>query len=131
MELEALQESLPGIEAEKAILVAISPMVERFVRQVVNKHNLTFQVLLDKANAIAEQFGIVFVLTDYLKALYLSFGNDLSKFNGDDSWTLPMPARYVIDREGIIRFADVNPDYTVRPEPEKTIMNLRAISGLR
>jgi peroxiredoxin len=128
MELEALQESLPGIEAEGAALVAISPMVERFVRQVVRKHNLTFHVLLDKGNAVAEQFGIVFTFPDYLKTLYLSLGNDLAKFNGDDSWTLPMPARFVIDREGFIRSADVNPDYTVRPDPEKTIEDLRAIN---
>jgi peroxiredoxin len=124
VELEALQDALPKIEAKGATLVAISPMVERFVRQVVLKNNLTFDLLLDKGNAVAEQFGIVHTFPDYLKEVYLNFGNDFVKFNGDDSWTLPMPARYVIDREGIIRAADVNPDYTVRPEPYKTIADL-------
>jgi peroxiredoxin len=51
----------------------------------------------------------------------------LEKFNGDDSWTLPMPARFVIDRSGIIRYAEVNPDYTVRPEPEEVIGVLRGL----
>jgi peroxiredoxin len=131
VELEALQEALPEIEAEGATLVAISPMVERFVRQVVMKNNLTFHLLLDKGNAVAGRFGIVHTFPDYLKELYLQFGNDFVKFNGDDSWTLPMPARYVIDREGIIRASDVNPDYTVRPEPDKTIADLTALRRIR
>lgn len=68
-----------------------------------------------------------FVLPDYLKELYLGFGNDLAKFNGDDSWTLPMPARFVVDREGIIRSADVSPDYTVRSEPAKVVAAVKAL----
>jgi len=104
-------------------------MVERFARQVVLKHNLTYPVLLDKGNDLARQFGLLYKFPDYLKALYIGFGNDFVKFNGDDSWTLPLPARYVIDREGIIRATAVNPDYTVRPEPEKTIADLKALSG--
>jgi len=107
--------------------MVISPMVDRFARQVVLKHKLTYPVLLDKRNAVAQQFGLVFTFPDYLKTLYISLGSDLARFNGDESWTLPMPARFVIDREGIIRTADVNPDYTVRPEPAKTIADLKGI----
>jgi len=102
-------------------------MVERFARQIVVKHQLAFPVLLDQGNAVAKQFGLVFTLPDYLKTLYLSFGTDLGRFNGDETWTLPMPARYVIAREGIIRAADINPDYTVRPDPAKTIADLQAL----
>jgi peroxiredoxin len=118
---------LPEFEAAGATLVAVSPMVERFVRQIVRKHQLTFPVLMDRGNAVAARFGLVYTLPDYLKELYLSFGNDLPKFNGDDSWTLPMPARFVIDREGIIRSADVSPDYTVRSDPAKAVMAVKAI----
>lgn len=129
MELEALQETLPEFEAAGATLVALSPMVERFVRQIVRKHQLTFPVLMDAGNAVAAQFGLVYTLPDYLKELYTSFGNDLAKFNGDDSWTLPMPARFVIDREGIIRSADVSPDYTVRSDPAKAVMAVKALGS--
>jgi peroxiredoxin len=106
-------------------------MVERFARQVVVKNGLTFPVLLDKGNAVAHAFGLVFTLPDYLREVYRSHGSDLARFNGDDSWALPMPARYVIDGEGTVRFADVNPDYTVRPEPEKTVADLRTIRQSR
>jgi peroxiredoxin len=57
----------------------------------------------------------------------MKLGVDLEKFNGDNSWTLPMPARYIIDQHSTIRAADVNPDYTVRPEPEETVKVLDAI----
>lgn len=118
---------MPEFEAARATLVALSPMVERFVRQIVRKHQLVFPVLVDRGNAVAARFGLVYTLPDYLKELYLGFGNDLPKFNGDDSWTLPIPARFVIDREGIIRSADASPDYTVRSDPAKAAMAVKAI----
>jgi len=68
---------------------------------------------------IAKTFGLVFTLPDDLKDLYLNvFKNDLAQRNGETSWRLPLPARFVIDRGGIIRYAQADPDYTVRPEPE-------------
>jgi len=83
----------------------------------------------DPENRVAAKFNLAFRLPDDLREIYLGFGVDLAKFNGDDSWTLPMPARFVIDRSGIIRSADVNADYTVRPEPSDTIKVLRALTG--
>ena len=118
---------MPEFEAAGATLVALTPNVERFVRQMVRKHQLTFPVLLDRGNGVAARFGLVYTLPPYLKELYLGFGNDLPRFNGDDSWTLPMPARFVIDRDGIIRSADVSPDYTVRSEPAKAVTAVREL----
>jgi len=56
-------------------------------------------------------------LPQYLRTLYSQLGADLTQFNGENSWTLPMPARYVIDQDGLIAYAEVNADYTRRPEP--------------
>ncbi len=118
---------MPEITAAEATLLAISPQREEYLRQVVNKHNLTFDVLRDAGNAVAERFGLKFTLPDDLRQVYLKFGIDLPRFNGDDSWTLPMPGRFVIDQDAVIRYADVNPDYTVRPEPSETVGALRAL----
>jgi len=63
-----------------------------------------------------------------LREIYLTFGIDLVKANGDASWTLPMPARFVVDRGGIVRFADVDPDYTRRSEPARTIEVLKTLA---
>ena len=67
----------------------------------------------------------------YLAELYLQLGNDLPKVNGDDSWTLPMPGRFVIGQDGVVGYAEVNPDYTRRPEPEELLPVLRAMAVSR
>jgi len=67
------------------------------------------------------------VLPDYLRDLYKSVGITLDRYHDESDYRLPMPARYVIDKEGIIRLADVNADYTVRPEPSEAIMLLRTL----
>ncbi len=77
---------------------------------------------------MARKFSLVYQLPEDLRKIYLSFGADLEKFNGDESWTLPMPARFVIDQSGIIGSADVSADYTVRPEPGDTIKVLRCLT---
>lgn len=65
-----------------------------------------------------------------MKRVYLdAFDTDLEAYNGDDSWTLPMPARYVIDRDGIVRWAGVSADYTVRPDPAETLEAVRELEG--
>jgi len=67
-------------------------------------------------------------LPDDLKAVYLSFGNDLAVRNGEASWTLPMPGRFVADRGGIVRTADVDPDYERRPEPQQIVNDIKALA---
>jgi peroxiredoxin len=89
--------------------------------QMAAKQGLTFPVVQDTGLAIARSFGLVFALPDDLKSLYQGFGIDLPKNTGHPQWELPMPARYVVDRSGIVRSADVEADYTVRPEPSATL----------
>lgn len=91
------------------------------------KHDLQFDVLSDDGNKTADLFGLKFAFPDYLKEIYEGFGLDLERFNGDNSWTLPMPARYVINQDSRITAAEVNPDYTKRPEPSETIEELKKI----
>ncbi len=127
MELEALQEIESEVKALGAQIVALSPELERYTRNVHKKLNLTFDILTDLHLKTAEQFRIAFVLPDYLRELYKSFGNALDRFHDEPEFRLPMPARYVIDKQGIIRAADVNADYTIRPEPSETLKVLRAL----
>ena len=75
-------------------------------------------VLSDPGNTVASRYGLVFRLPDDLKALYKQFGIDLQKYNGDDSWSLPMPGRFILDQDGVVLSRDVHPDYTTRPDPE-------------
>jgi peroxiredoxin len=108
-----------------ATLLALSPQLPEHCAATRENAHLSFEVLSDAHNDVARRFGIVFRFSDDLARIYRKFNMDLAKFNGDPSWELPMPARYIIDRENIIRAADVNFDYTRRPEPSETLAVLR------
>jgi peroxiredoxin len=121
MELQALQAELAAIEARGASLVAISPQTAPNSRRSQRDNKLSFPILSDPKAEVANAFGIRFALPDYLVEVYKSFKNDLPLINDDPSWVLPMPARYVIGTDGIIAYAEVNPDYTQRPDPSELL----------
>jgi peroxiredoxin len=129
MELEALKEIDSQVRGLGARIVALTPEVERYSRIVHKKLNLRFDILTDLHLKTAERFRLVFVLPGYLRDLYKSFGSTLDRFHDESGYRLPMPARYVIDKDGIIRADDVNADYTVRPEPSETVRLLRATAA--
>lgn len=107
--------------------MAICPQPPKFLKKMRDKHNIGFPILQDEGNRYAEGLGLRFVLPDYLREVYLELGIDLPRLNGESSWSLPMPARYVVNRQGIIEAADVNPDYTARPDPQKTVEDLKTV----
>jgi peroxiredoxin len=116
-----------SIRSAGADLITISPQRPEYNRALIQKKKLAFDLISDPGNRVAKTYGLVYTFPEDLKEVYLGFGVDLSKYNGDDSWTLPMPGRFVIDMSGIIRYAEVNPDYTVRPEPEDAVSVLKRL----
>ncbi|MGA8342666.1 MAG: redoxin domain-containing protein [Candidatus Sulfotelmatobacter sp.] len=128
MELEALQQIHSEVRALGAQIVVITPELERYSRALHKKLNPSFDILTDLHLKVAEEFRLVFTLPDYLRELYKSFGSTLDRFNDEPEYRLPIPARYVIDKQGIIRAANANADYTIRPEPSETLRQLRALT---
>jgi peroxiredoxin len=110
-----------------ATICAITPQLQEASRPLIEKHKIAFDLLSDLGNEYAAKLGIRFKLPDDLKQVYLSFGNDLAVRNGEDSWTLAMPGRFVVDIKGIVRAVDVDPDYRYRPEPDKTVEDLKGL----
>ena len=127
MELEALQNRVEKFNALGADLIAISPQITKFSRTLKKSKKLTFQILGDPGNLVAGQFGLVHTVPEYLRSIYLQFGIDLPRYNADDSWTLPLASRFIIDRQAVIRYAETDTDYRVRPEPEHTLEALEAL----
>ena len=123
-----MQQVVGTLKELDAKIVAITPQLAEASRSLIEKQKLSFDLLSDPGNAYAAELGLRFKLPDDLKAVYLSFGNDLAVRNGEGSWTLPMPGRFVIDRGGTVRAADVDPDYERRPEPQKTIDDVKALA---
>jgi len=117
LELRALQAQLADIEAAGATLVAISPELPDQSLSTQEKHDLKFPVLSDIGNAVARQFGLVFELDASVRPIYAAFGVDLQSHNGDGSFELPLPATYVVDRDGTVLNRFVNANYRERLEP--------------
>ncbi|MFY9683426.1 MAG: redoxin domain-containing protein [Candidatus Sulfotelmatobacter sp.] len=128
MELEALKEIDSEVRALGARIVVLTPELERYTRALHKKLNLPFDILTDLHLKTAERFGLVFTFPDYLRDLYKSFGSTLDRFHDESEYRLPMPARYIVDSNGLIRAADVNADYTIRPEPDETVRQLRTLT---
>lgn len=83
-------------------------------------------MLYDRHNEVAHWFGLVFHLPDDLQRVYRTIGVDLERQNGDASWELPIPGSYVIGRDGVVKYASADPDYTTRPEPDAIVEAIRA-----
>ena len=122
-----MQLELPHIEELGASLVAVSPQTPDNSVSTAERMKLTFEVLSDVGNRVARQFGIVYVLSEELRPIFAGFGIDLPAANGDNTFELPIPATYVIDRDRKIRMAFVDADYTKRVDPEVVISVLKEI----
>ena len=116
-DLAALEDARAEIEARGASLVAISQQTLANSRKSQRQNGLGFPILGDLGGEIGAAFGVRWTLPEYLREIQRALGADVAQFNGEDSWTLPMPARYVIGQDGVIAYAEVNADYTRRPEP--------------
>jgi peroxiredoxin len=128
LEQRALQQHLPQINELGASLVAISGQTPDNSLSMAEKNELTYEVLSDIGLVVASSYGLVFRLPDYLQEAYERLGHPLPMFNGTGQQTLPIPATFVIARDGIVRFAYANPDYTHRADPKDILAALRSIT---
>jgi peroxiredoxin len=125
-QMEAMNLVAPAIEQAGATLAAISPQTVQQSFFMRDQHKLRFPLLSDAGNKVARQFGLTYRIPDEQKAIYQRAFVNLPFVNGDDSWELPIPATYVIDRDGTVLFASAHEDYTERVEPEEIVRFLHA-----
>jgi peroxiredoxin len=124
-QMEAMNLIVPQIEQAKATLVAISPQTVKQSFFMHDQHKLRFPLLSDAGNKIARQFGLTYRIAELQEAVYRRAFVNLPFTNGDESWELPIPATYIIDRDGTVLYASANEDYTERPEPGEIVLALR------
>jgi peroxiredoxin len=129
LELRAWQKRLPELQRLGASLIAISPQTPDNSLSTAEKNELAFPVLSDSALAASDAFGITFTLPPELVELYGRVGNELPVVNGNGQWALPLPATYVIGRDGRIAFAHVEADYRERAEPDDVLRAVKAASA--
>ncbi len=125
--LHELQQELPNFKAAGANLLALTPEVPDQSMSTSEKHELEFEVLSDVANLIGKKYGIVYTLTPEVAQIYQeAFG--LHQYNGDDSNELPLAATYVIDTDGVVRYAFLDAEYRNRAEPSEILKAVKKIT---
>lgn len=122
--VEAWQEHLATVKQMGANFVVISPMLPKQADFMRDQHKLIFPILHDEGNKVGAQFGVVNQVPDYQQELFKTVFINLPFINGDESWTLPLPATFVVGRNGLIQYAFADPDYTLRAEPAEVLQAL-------
>lgn len=124
-QMEAMNLLVPAIEAAKASLIAISPQTAKQAYFMHDQHKLRFPLLVDAGNRVARSFGLTYRVPAAQEAVYRRAFVNLPFANGDDSWELPIPATYILERDGTVSYASADEDYTERPEPAEIVARLR------
>lgn len=121
-ELEAWRDLYGQLRERDALMVGISPQIERQNDFMADQHGLPFPVLSDPGCAVAELFGLVYTVPEYHRESYRSMLVNIPFVNGDVNWKLPLPATYVLGRDGRVLFAEAHADFRVRPEPNEAFL---------
>jgi len=127
LEINALQKRLPDIITAGGQLIAISPQVPDKSADQISSSQLTFEVLSDAGNKLAKECGLVFTLPESLRPIYEAWQIDIPGHNNDRSFELPIPATYILDADGNVRYAHADMDYTKRLEPDIIIEQLKLL----
>jgi len=128
-ELEAWRDLYGRLRERDVLMVAVGPQTERQSEFMAGQHGLPFPVLSDSGCAVAAQFGLVYTVPDYHRQYYRSILVNIPFLNGEATWRLPLPATYVIGRDGRVHFAEAHADFRVRPEPEEALARAVAAAG--
>jgi len=121
IDLRAIEAASHDIHSLGASLVVVSQQTSDNSLETQRRNGLSFASLVDAGGKVAHAFGLRWNVSDELRAVEESCGTDLAAFNGDPSWTLTMPARYVVAPGGMIEYADISVDYTRRGDPSELI----------
>jgi peroxiredoxin len=128
-ELRALQAVKADIDSLRANLVVLSPETRDLPRQLQRQLNLELTMLSDVDHGVAMSYGVLFRVPAETRTHYAGLGYDFGHRHGSTEWMLPIPATYVIDQDGVVRGAFVEPDFTIRQEPSDILADLRQLAG--
>jgi len=121
------REVLPELTARGIGFVAISPQGPDGSTSIAETNSLTFPVLSDAGGALARELGLAFDLAADVREVHEALGNDFSVLNSGGEWALPKPTVLLVDADRVVRFVDVQADYTRRTEPQAILDAVRAL----
>jgi peroxiredoxin len=107
--------------------VVISPQTVKQSFFMHDQHKLRFPLLSDAGNQVACQFGLTYRVSPAQESVFRRAFVNLPFTNGNESWELPIPATFILDRDSTILYAGANEDYTDRPEPTEIVRTLQSL----
>ncbi|MCH8318549.1 MAG: AhpC/TSA family protein [Bacteroidetes bacterium] len=123
--LSQLQDSLQMVLDKGAAVIAVTPERQEYIQKMIVKTNVTFPIIYDEEYRIMNAYGVAFRQKKVEVFIYNTMlGAKLKKANWDESNTLPVPATYIIDIDGKIKYAHFNPDYKKRASVKDILKNL-------
>ena len=128
LNIDALARAHPEIAALGAQIVAISPETVQWSAALNAFANAPFAILSDVDGGYALEVNLLFWIGDEKREALAAIGNDLARFQGNETWMLPIPATFIVDREGLVRARHVDPDYRRRMEIDEMLATLRALA---
>ena len=129
LELQALEQALPAINMLGGTLVTISPQISIDLPESLEKQQFNLEMLVDKGNQVARQFNIVFKIPEKLRFCLKDLGIYIPRYNGDESFELPLPATYIVNQDGKIYYDFVQSDHTKRLDPVEIITIMRRMNN--
>ncbi|MGY3618135.1 peroxiredoxin-like family protein [Bradyrhizobium sp. USDA 10063] len=130
-DLQAFESLRPSVEARGASVVSISQQTVAENAKAHAQLKLGFPILSDLGGRIAQLFGVRWCIPELLRNVHRKSGIDLPLLNGDESWTLPIPARFILDRAGVIAYSEINPGQSGRSPPRDVLPVLDHLRSLR
>jgi peroxiredoxin len=125
--LGAFGEAYPRLEELGVALAGISPQDLEHTTQTREELGLPYALLSDKGNEVAGQCGLAYQLPEGIREIYRDLDIDVPEHNGDDSWVLPIPAVYVVERTGEVGARWIDPDFTRLEDPRNVIAHLERV----
>ena len=129
-EANAYNELYDRFQDVGARLVLLTPQAVDGIKEWAQKTPYRFDLLRDAGNQVGEAYGVVYTFPDDLRHLYeTAFAKNIPAINDAEGWKLPVPAQFIVDQGGHVRYSEADPNYRVRPEPADTLALLQELSA--
>ncbi len=122
--LSKVNDSLSFVGDKGASVIAVTPETPENIKKTVEKTKVTYAILEDKSMSIMKSYKVNFAVDEKTIEKYKTYGIDFDKANGANGANLPVPATYIIGKDGKIKYAFFNPDYRQRPSVKEILEHL-------
>ncbi|WP_430933824.1 peroxiredoxin family protein [Saccharicrinis sp. 156] len=124
-QMSELQDSLDFITNLGARVIAITPEKPEEVEKTIEKTGASFDIIYDENHKIMDKYKVTFKLPKTKHAKYKAWGIDINKASGNSDYALPVPATYIIDKNGIIKGSFFDEDYKKRMSVKEVVEILK------